>query len=254
MRLWGMRSLLFLGDYRQVSARLPALLEECRQRRDLYGEVSLRASVHAQSLLAADRVELALADLADARERWSPAGFHTQHYYLLSSLAQIELYGGRLAEAQAAADQVRAGVERSLLKRVQSVRVILYSLCARVALALASGADGELQLRKVEHFVSTLRRERVGWASAQADLLGAAREYARGRDAQAVKLLGQAVAGFDAEDMRLHAACARQRLAELVGGEQGAALAQEASAFLAQQRIQNPARMLAAVAPGFQRR
>jgi hypothetical protein len=248
VRLWGMRSLLLLGDFRQVSARLPGILEECRQRRDLYGEVSLRASVYASSLLAKDAVSEALADLAHARERWSPAGFHTQHYYLLSSLAQIELYAGRHAEAQAVTDELRAGVERSLLKRVQSVRVILYSLCGRVALARA---EGESCLRKVEGFARTLRRERASWASAHADLLMAGVEHARARDQAALKFLKAAVTTYEAEDMRLQAACARHQLGVLLGGDEGRVHREEAANYLSQQRIQNPERMIAQVTPGF---
>lgn len=62
-------------------------------------------------------------------------------------------------------------------------------------------------------------------------------------------LLAAAERAFDGADMALHAASARWRRGELLGGDQGRALVQQAEAWMAGQRIRNPARMAAMLAP-----
>ena len=57
---------------------------------------------------------------------------------------------------------------------------------------------------------------------------------------QAIARLDLAASGFDAADMRLHAACARRRKGELLGPA-GAPLVAEADAFMASQAIARPA-------------
>jgi hypothetical protein len=250
VRLWGMRARVYLGRYDEISARLPGLLEESRQRGDLFGEVSLRASVQGLSLLGQDQADDAIADLEDTLARWSPAGFHTQHYYYLTTRAQIALYAGRLDEAQAFANKARDGVERSLLKRIQSVRVIVYQLCARVAAAraLAGAPEERATIRK---FARKLGSEGVGWASAHAALLGATLELQVGQPERALPLLEAALAGYDAADMAQYLAATKQRLGTLVGGDRGRALRAEAEAWFREERIVRPDRLLALTAPGF---
>jgi hypothetical protein len=51
--------------------------------------------------------------------------------------------------------------------------------------------------------------------------------------------------------MGLHAACARRRLGEVLGGHAGRDLLAEADAWMAGQQIKNPGRMAAVLAPGF---
>ena len=66
----------------------------------------------------------------------------------------------------------------------------------------------------------------------------------------AAALRASADAQFTATDMALHAAVARRRRGELLGGVQGAALLAEADAWMTGQAIRNPSRMAAMLAPG----
>ncbi len=52
-----------------------------------------------------------------------------------------------------------------------------------------------------------------------------------------------------AADMALHAACARRRQGEVLGGEAGRGLVARADAWMTEQKIRNPERMAAMLAP-----
>jgi hypothetical protein len=49
--------------------------------------------------------------------------------------------------------------------------------------------------------------------------------------------------------MRLHAACARRRLGQLLGGESGARLVDEADAWMREQKVVQPSKIAAVYAP-----
>ena len=71
-----------------------------------------------------------------------------------------------------------------------------------------------------------------------------------GDTGRAVSNLRAAVVGFTAADMGLYAAVAKRRLAALVGGDEGAALAAQSEAFLKAQLVADGERMSGMLAPG----
>jgi hypothetical protein len=89
------------------------------------------------------------------------------------------------------------------------------------------------------------------WSQPVAELIQAACAHARGDRARAVTLLRRAAAGFDGANMALHATVARSRLAALVGGGEGDSLSSDAAAWMAQEGVVAPERMIAMMAPGF---
>jgi hypothetical protein len=70
-------------------------------------------------------------------------------------------------------------------------------------------------------------------------------------DGRAADLLATATAELDAVDMPLAAAAARRRLGILLGGDRGRELAAAADGWMASRGVRNPARMTAALVPGF---
>jgi hypothetical protein len=96
-----------------------------------------------------------------------------------------------------------------------------------------------------------LEHERAVWAKALARPIRAGIAYGRGDLEGARRLLVEAVALLEGVDMMLYAQAARRRLGKLIGGDEGAALVAEADAWMAGQGVRNPARMTAALAPGF---
>jgi hypothetical protein len=82
-------------------------------------------------------------------------------------------------------------------------------------------------------------------------VLRAAIAHQRGKRREAIGALRIAVAGFDEVDMALHAACSRWQLGRLVGGDDGKEIESEAAAWMEDQEVVAPERIVALFAPGF---
>ncbi|HEY3356371.1 MAG TPA: hypothetical protein VGQ83_24185, partial [Polyangia bacterium] len=94
------------------------------------------------------------------------------------------------------------------------------------------------------------RRERLPWARCLADLLDGGAAAAGGDEAAAHACFAAAAAAADGADLALHAAVARRRQGELLGGDAGAALVAGSDAWMATQRVRQPGRWTAMLAPG----
>ncbi len=202
-------------------------------------------------------LELAAGRLEDARGRvrrldWVPpqGEFHTQHFYELESRCDLALYEGTAGAALAATAPQFDGLNRSLLPRVQIVRALGRWQRAKLVVAAARSGDRTM-LEDAERLARSLEGERVGYAGVWAALLRAGIASRRGQPEVAAAGLRAAVAGADSHELRLHAAAARHRLGQLVGGDEGAALRAAAEAWMQGQHIAEPALMLEVVAPGF---
>ena len=124
-------------------------------------------------------------------------------------------------------------------------------LRGRAALAAARDAANDSRLLDAAHrAVRRLRRERVAWADALADLVaaGVASQTSGGSASQ---LALRARDGFEACGLQLYAAAAQRRYGELIGGDHGREAVIAADTRMAQQGIVSPARMTAMLAPGF---
>src|SRR5205807_338640 len=122
-------------------------------------------------------------------------------------------------------------------------RIVYWDLRARAAVAAAAqatGAERATLARQAARAVKRLGRERAGWARAHHHLHAAALAHLGGDDTTAVTLLGHAAEGFDAADMKMHAAFARGRRGVLVGGEDGRADRRAQRAWTAEQNVANP--------------
>ncbi len=249
--------LLFMGELAEIRRRLPGLIKEAGDRDDLYGETSLGLVVGTFVHLADDDPARAREELGRLMRRWAHEGFYVQHMNRLYDEAQIDLYEGKGLAAWNRLAEKWSLVEQSHLLRVQQVRIFLGHLRARSALvaaaqaAAAQVADPGPFLRAAERYARALLRERADWAEALARLVCAGLAAARGDGAGAAELLRDAAARCDATAMRLYAECARRRLGELRGGDEGARLMAEADSWMAGQGVVSPERMAALLVPGF---
>src|SRR6185312_2631423 len=108
------------------------------------------------------------------------------------------------------------------------IRILARFLRARLAIAEGTPA----MLARAEGDARAIAGEKMDWSRPIVDLLRAAIDHARGRRDKATHGLRRAIDGFDAAEMRLHAACARARLGALIGGDEGRAMQDEARAWL----------------------
>lgn len=241
-------ALLYLGRLEELVRLVPMYLREAEERGDVYAARGLRGWRSNVVWLVLDRPEEARAN---AEAVATGGRFHLHHYYELLAMTQIDLYEGKLDDAWERVREVWRALGKSMLLRIQSVRIEGNWLRARAALASAGNGDAPDRLSAAEQSMRSISRERIAWAAPVAALVGAAIAHRRGDDRAAIATLRAAIAGFDEVDMALHAMCARWQLGRLVGGDDGAEIERQAAAWMAEQEVVAPERIVALFAPGF---
>jgi hypothetical protein len=170
-------------------------------------------------------------------------------------VGEIHLYCGRGVEAWRWINDHWPRLKRSLLLRIQAVRIESQYMLGRSALAAAldpqwSAAECRRVIRRAARCARRLRREGARWAAPLAALLDAGVSTARDDVARAVRDLERAEQGFGEVHMALHAATARRRRGELLGGAEGAALVEAANGWMRAQGIVRPDGIVDMLAPG----
>lgn len=250
-------ALALTGDAATLEARRRVALDDALARRDRLAESYCRSGYTSLTWLFRDEVDAARreraamraaapgADGAGARPRqWPESGFSTLDYHALLADTHLDLYAGDPGAAHARIEAAWPAIERALLLRIQFVGVDLRFLRARCALAASRRVPAPRPL------VRLAARERTRIAR---DPNPVARPYHAllgGLVAGAPELLDEAARGFDELAMTAHAAAARYRCGELVGGRDGDRLRGEARARLAAAGVARPDRIVEMYAPG----
>jgi len=253
-RIFWVDALFWLGQWDELTRRVPVLMKEARERGDLYFG-SYTVGLHVVHL-AADEPDKAREEVRRGLEGWSPQSFHLQHYWNLVAQGEIDLYSGRALASWNRVTQSWPGLTRSLTMRIQVALIISWQVRARSALALAARPDSrsnltETQLlQEAERAARRIERERTHWGDALTRLIRAGVAATRGDPETAVALLDSAESAFEATDLVHYAAAARRRRGELIGGDGGKALVDSADAWMIGQKAKNPTRMTATLAPG----
>jgi hypothetical protein len=250
VQMFGLASLFYLGEIRELGRRLPAVLQEVREYGDrlMARQLSLFQLVLVR--LAADNAREAEAGWREVQTRLPADGFWVDHYLATQSGVWLKLYGGDGEGAWKLVSERWPAYAGSQLRYMQKIRVDMHLLRAAAALAAArTTPDPGPLLRLAAREVHQVEAEKPPWGDALARLLRAGLACARGDTAGARALLADAVRRLEEVDMGLHAAAARRRLGQLTGGEEGRKLIEEADAWMAAQQVRNPARMTVLLAP-----
>ena len=186
---YAIRSLEFLGELTELSARLPVLLQDAHDRGDLYAATNLQTRLAYLVSLMRDQTDQAQRDLCSAIERWSHQGFFLQHYFELYAQMDILQYRGDHAAAWAFVNDRWGSLKRSLLLLVQSSRITSLHFRAQSALGLAALASTTASarrklLRSAERDIARIARENVGWSNPIAWLLRSGSDALQGRMAR----------------------------------------------------------------------
>ncbi len=250
------RALEFLGELKELSQRLPALLQDAATRGDRYAATNLRTRLSFLVSLMQDDPGRALTDVREAMAQWSQRDFHLQHYFEVTTHTDICHYRGDAAAAWRLLEDRWPRMVRSLLMRVQVSYLTLLYLRGRSAVALAAvphtpPRERDRLLCVAERCAVKMEREHMPWSDPQALLIRAAVAAIRGDRAAAEQRLRDAEAGFTAADMRLYAAATARRRGQLIGGEAGHCLQEKADHFMHGQVICDPARWSGMYVAGF---
>jgi len=244
-------SLFNLGSLGELSRRVPQVLAEAERRGDLYGATDMRTGLPNTAWLVMDDPATAAAECERGGDCLSRlVDFSSEHYFELLARTHIDLYTGDGEAAHRRMMETWPKLERSMLLRVQFVRVIALSLRGQAGLAAAAAGRGERRARllaEVDRVRRRLEREPPRGADARADLLAAGAARLRGDVEQAVVILAGAESRFHTAEMELCAAAARYRRGELIGGAEGEKLRAESRRWMEGETIGNPTAMVRVV-------
>src|SRR5262249_1806374 len=141
---------------------------------------------------------------------------------------------------------------KSMLFRLQMIRIELYEAYARCSLGLAATTENAQPfLRQVDRKIRQLEREKRPWSSAYACFLQAGVTLRRGQHSRSCEILRESARRFDACDMKLNAVVARRCLGKMISGPEGDSLVVQADTWMRGEGIQDPVRWAAMYAPGF---
>jgi hypothetical protein len=244
------RTLAHLGRLTELDAHMTPMLRDAIRRNDLYGVINIRTISGVLLALARNDVAGAQRELDESGRVLSLQGFQAQHLYCLMAAGMVDLYRGTPEAALARLDEQRPLVRRSLLDHVQSMRVNMLYLRARLHLAIAARDAQPRHLASATRFGHKLLRERLPGSTALGQLVLGCAAMIGGDERRATALFREAIARFDHAGMALHAACTRYALGGMVGGEAGRRLVANAGAYFDKQRIADIAQFVELHLPG----
>jgi hypothetical protein len=202
------RSYIRVGDLAAASAISDPLLQQSVAAENLLFQVDLLATTSAWSHVSGRTASTGLAMLNDALSRWPQDGFSLQHAHALVGRGFLLRAMDRPEDAWKAVKGDWAGLERSGLLAIPSVRADAWLAKARSALGWAVEGDSRA-LSDAEAALAVLAKDHQAWVVPWIDLCEAGVHTIRGTDPSAA--LSRARAGFESEGLRLGWALAELR-------------------------------------------
>ncbi|HEY5949155.1 MAG TPA: hypothetical protein VIV40_26865 [Kofleriaceae bacterium] len=247
------------GDARAAAEHAERVVRGARRRGDRFQEVGFRAQYPHRYLLD-DRAEDGIRDLNDALTHWRmPDGLDevsNVFYWAWRSRAQLAMYSGR-AEADAA--QLEEGwrrIERSLLFHVPAIRLDAATWAGAWSIARAAEVRGtnaeafRAHMAEARRCVKLVAPSRLPVLAGTLHAFRAIIAHLEGDDGRAIEAFRVALPHYDRFKMCGSAYAAKWRMGHLLGGDEGAALIDEARAWYQQANAVRPERMVAFAMPG----
>jgi len=249
LRLW---CLSRLGRLRELTETAPVLLRSALERGDLLASTILRTGTHL-AWLARDEAERAKAESADAIKRWGGSGFTLPNVLDLQTQVEARLYAGEGERALRLYLKREPELRASRLLGLWPIGVLAADLHVRAILATAAGDPPERAalLAEAEQIARRLANDARHHARPLGLLALASAAALAHRAPIADEHLVEAEQGFLKSGLLVHAAVARSQRGRLLGGDEGRALVASAAAQLQAERVRNPTRLAAMIAPGF---
>jgi len=145
-RNFHMATLLYKGELKQLTRMVPIHLREALDRGDEFSASGLRSWRSNVAWLALDRPDEARRQAKAATIHLEGSSFHLHHYYELLTHRQIDLYEGDGRGAWQRLGESWRPLEKSMLLRVQMIRIEMQFLRARCAFAAAAAGEDEQEM------------------------------------------------------------------------------------------------------------
>ena len=220
-------ALMYLGEFGEVSRRVPALLADARSRGNLYlaTELCTRSNY---AWLAVDEPGEGERETIQSIARWSHNGFHRQHYSAMLARVQTALYRNDPEAGWRLLDEQEPMFRRSFLTRVQTFRMESRFMRARCALALAARTANPHRFCRSS--ATRLDGSRGTNAVVRSDCLPASRRRraSRGQDSARPPPPSRRRRSIQRADMKMLFAATRFRIGALQKDERGRDLYRQA--------------------------
>jgi hypothetical protein len=251
---WAMR---LAGRVRELCERFDRYTADADRTGDRYLATNLRTY---QSIvwLIRDDGERARKEIEGILDAWPTDAYQVQHFFHLYARCEQAIYGGKPEEGWRAILDEHDRLDRSTLLTVSGLRIEYANIAGRVALAMAEKSLPDARqefLRRVEQSVQRLRKcEHQTGVAIGATLEAALRWLTPSTEpAEGIALLERAVATAEAAGAILLAESGRRWLGEIIGGRRGEEMRARSNGWMAQQGVQNPAKLAHLIVPGFRR-
>jgi tetratricopeptide (TPR) repeat protein len=250
-RVFHLWSVGILGDLVEFVRMIDVNLRDTEDRGDRYAGANYRMGLANLAWLIRDDPEGARRQIDEVMGAWSQRGFHIQHYYQLISETGLDLYLGRGQEAHRRLTARWPDLERSLLLRVQFIRIDALATRARASIAAAhtNAADRVALLSWAERDAKRIANEKMAWADPIARKLLGGVLAARGSNEEAAAHYRAAFEGFSRAHMALYEAVARHRCGALIGGDEGRRMVDAVERSLTEQGVRKPTQIVSMIAP-----
>ena len=238
------------GRIRELSQKVPMIMQDGRSRGDVYAEVSVRCSGTAHLVeLAADNPDRAISEMARALKQWRKNFFDLPHFNGALARMECHLYAGRTQQARDLLLDDWPAIRRSLFTRKsQMQRTVLYYGRGRTALAEWLRQPNDIQLRQeIAEYAMRLVKLRSPWGDALSRILRAGFSAGLERRSEAIGLLAEAENILREQNLQLLTACVARRRGELEGDS---ARIETADTFMRSEGVVRPDRMAAMYLPG----
>jgi tetratricopeptide (TPR) repeat protein len=245
------------GHLRELCERFDRYTADADRTGDRYLATNLR-TYQSVVWLIRDDPERARKEVEGILDAWPADMYQVQHFFHLYSRCEQEIYCERPEVAWQLITDQSERLRRSTLLNVSGLRIENARICGRVALALAEKtAPGERAalLQRVQESIRVLRKSEHQTGIAMGATLEAGLRFLSpdAGPASAVPALERAVATAEASGAILIAESGRRWLGELVGGRRGEEMRARSNGWMAEQGVQNPARLAHLIAPGLRR-
>ncbi len=245
------RALYFLGNIAELIARLSQLVENAKEKSNLFLLTNLRTYILHIKYLTMDEPERAYEELNQASDSWTKRGFHVQHYWKFISQGEIGLYLAKGLSTWKQIDENWKVLEKSIMLNCPNVFIEAMHLQARVALAASIEASNpNFYLSIAKKNASKILSRQPSYGKAWAELILAGVSITEGNRQLAIDYLTSAEKKFESANMQLYATTTRYRLGELLGTSKGEELIKSSNNWMQNQKIKNPTSMFNMLAPG----
>jgi hypothetical protein len=251
-------SLRLAGRIRELCERFDRYTADADRVGDCYLATNLRTYQSIVWLIRDDGARAA-KDIEGILDAWPADMYHVQHFFHLYARCEQALYAERPELAAAALVAENSRLAHSSLLSITGIQIEHAAISGRVALAMAERAPEEQRgpwLRRARKSVQHLRAIKHPTATAMMAPIEAGVHWLspgadRGRSPVSLE---RAIATAEAVGMHLLAESGRRWLGELLGGRRGEELLARSNGWMAEQGVQDPARLAHLITPGFRAR